>query len=183
MSELQTQFRTKMVPALMKELSLTNALAAPRVVKVVLNAGVGKAQTDKTVIDNVTSTFQRISGQQPIQTKAKKSISNFKIRQGMVVGIKVTLRGKRMYDFLEKLVKITLPSMRDFHGLETNKGFDGHGNYLLGIREHIFFPEIRSDEVEKLHGLEVVINTSAKTDQECLALLRSLGFPFKKLKV
>lgn len=179
MSQLQAQFKDKLAPQLMKDLGLDNAMAVPRVRKVVLNVGLGKSLTDKSFIDVAVDTLTRISGQKPVLTKAKKSISNFKIREGMVVGAKVTLRGERMYDFLERLVKLTLPNIRDFQGLNPKKGFDGNGNYILGIREHIAFPEIKSDEVEKLHGLEVSINTTAENDEQCLALLKSLGFPFK----
>jgi len=178
MSHLETQFKTKLAPQLMKDLALTNLMAVPKVNKVVLNVGLGKSLTDKSVIEVAIDTLTRISGQKPVLTKAKKSISNFKIREGMVVGAKVTLRGSRMYDFLDRLVKLTLPNIRDFHGLKSTKGFDGHGNYVLGITEHIAFPEIKSDEVERLHGLEIAINTTAKNDEQCLKLLKSLGFPF-----
>ena len=159
---------------------MKNIHAAPSIKKVVLNVGLSKALNDKSFIEVATKTLERITGQKPVLTKAKKSISNFKIREGMVVGAMVTLRGPKMYDFLFKLVNVAFPRIRDFHGLEGKKGFDRNGNYIDGFREHIVFPEIRSDEIEKLHGLEVAISTTAMNDAECRLLLTSLGFPFKK---
>jgi len=180
MAELKQHYQSKVVPALMKELGLKNPYAVPALHKVVLNIGLGRSLTDKTFVETATSTLQRITGQKPVLTKAKKSISNFKIREGMVVGAKVTLRGPRMYDFIDKLVNIAFPRVRDFHGLDKQKGFDGRGNYVIGFKEHIVFPEIKSDEVEKLHGLEIAVNTSARDDKSCRALLIALGFPFKR---
>ncbi len=179
MSDLKKKFDTVAAPKLMKELGIDNVMALPKLRKVVLNVGLSKSLSDKTFTDVAVATLIKISGQKPTLQKAKKSISNFKIRQGMIVGAKVTLRGQRMYDFIEKLVDFTIPNMRDFHGLDPKTGFDNNGNYILGIRENIIFPEIRSDEVEKVHGLEAAINTTAKDNKECLALLKSLGFPFK----
>lgn len=175
---LREYYFKKTVPDLKKQFGYSNDLQVPRLEKVVLNAGLSKGLKDATFLDTVESTLARISGQRPIKTKAKKSISNFKIRQGMVIGMKVTLRGQRMYDFIEKLVKVTLPRVRDFRGLDW-KILDKEGNLNLGIREHISFPEIRSDEIEKLHGLEVAIVSTAKTPREAKALFLSLGFPFK----
>jgi large subunit ribosomal protein L5 len=178
MTSLLKQYQTTIAPALQTDLGLKNINAVPKIKKVVLNIGLSKSLTDKSFTEVAVNTLQRISGQKPILTKAKTSISNFKIREGMVVGATVTLRGAKMYDFIEKLVNITFPRIRDFHGLEPHKGFDGHGNFSVGFREHIVFPEIKSDEIEKIHGLEVALNTTAKTDAQALALLRAFGFPF-----
>jgi large subunit ribosomal protein L5 len=147
--------------------------------KVILNAGLSKGLKDASFVDIIEDSLRRISGQKPVKTKAKKSISNFKIRQGMIIGMKVTLRGKRMYDFLDKLINITLPRIRDFRGLD-DKAVDKTGNMTIGLKEHIAFPEIGSDEIEKIHGLEIVINTTAKNKEEGYELFKALGFPFKK---
>ena len=173
-------YKTDAVPVMMKERGYANRLAVPKISKVVLNIGLSKALQDKKYIDIAVSTLTRITGQKPVLTKAKKSISNFKIREGMVVGAMVTLRGERMYDFLEKLINVAFARIRDFHGLDPKKGFDKNGNYTVGFREHIVFPEIGSDEVEHIHGLEVTINTTAKNRDEAFHLLHLLGFPFKK---
>jgi len=175
---LKEYYTKKAVPELIKKFGYKNSMQVPKLEKVVLNAGLSKGLKDATYLDTVESTLTRISGQRPIKTKAKKSISNFKIRQGMVIGMKVTLRGQRMYDFVEKLVKITLPRVRDFRGLDW-KLLDKTGNLNIGISEHISFPEIRSDEIEKLHGLEAAIVTTAKSVEEAKALFLALGFPFK----
>jgi len=182
MNKLAIKYNKELKAKLGKELGLTNLMAVPKVNKVVINIGLGKAAQDKQWIEIAKSILERISGQKPVEAKAKKSISNFKIRQGMVVGSRVTLRGNRMYDFLDKLINSTIPRFRDFYGLENKKGFDGNGNYTLGFKEHIVFPEIGMDDVEKVHGLELTIVTSAKNDKEALALLKTLGFPFKKDK-
>ncbi|MBI4281541.1 50S ribosomal protein L5 [Candidatus Uhrbacteria bacterium] len=166
------------LPKLQKDLAIQNVLSAPRIMKVVVNAGVGKHFREDKDIDNVEKTLIRITGQKPIRAKAKKSISSFKVREGMVVGLVVTLRGKRMYDFVEKLVHTTLPRIRDFRGLE-QKNVDTHGNCTIGFREHMAFPEIRSDEIERIHGLEVTLVTNAGTHARGLALFKALGFPFK----
>ena len=179
-NKLIDKYKKELRAKLKDELGLKNIMAVPKVEKVVLNIGIGKATQDKQWIELASSILERISGQKPVLTKARKSISNFKLRQGMVVGAKVTLRGQRMYDFLERLINVALPRLRDFYGLDLKKGFDHHGNYTLGFKEHIIFPEIGMDDVERIHGLEVTIATSAKNDQETLALLRALGFPFKK---
>jgi len=178
---LQESFKKKIVPELKKGFGFKNELQVPRLVKVVLNVGLGKGLKDAAFIDNVESTLQRITGQKPLKTKAKKSISNFKIRQGMVIGLKVTLRGKRMYDFVEKLIMATLPRVRDFRGL-TLKNLDKKGNLNIGFKEHLAFPEIKADEIEKVHGLEIAIVTTAKTREEGQALFTALGFPFKETK-
>ena len=182
MSRLADKYKKKLRGELQKTLGLSNIMAVPKVEKVVLNIGIGKATQDKKWIELATSILERITGQKPVTTKAKKSISNFKVREGMVVGTKVTLRGEKMYDFLDKLVNVTFPRFRDFFGLELKKGFDGHGNYTIGLKEHIVFPEIGMDDVESTHGLEISVNTSAKNDKEALELLKVLGFPFKKSK-
>lgn len=176
---LHEVYQKQIVPKLKEELGYTNAMAVPKIEKVVINAGLGRGLKDSAFIETVESTLTRITGQKPIKTKAKKSISNFKIREGMVIGMKVTLRGKRMWDFIEKLIKITLPRVRDFRGL-TIKAIDSKGNLNIGIKEHIAFPEIKADEIEKLHGLEIAVITTSKTKKEGKALLEFLGIPFKK---
>lgn len=176
---LKEFYQKKVVQILKQEFGFKNDFQVPKVEKVVINAGLGKGLKDATFIDNVESTLTRIAGQKPLKTKAKKSISNFKIRQGMVIGLKSTLRGKRMYDFIEKLIKITLPRVRDFRGLPL-ESIDKKGNLNIGIKEHIAFPEIKADEIERLHGLEIAIVTSAKNKEEGAALFKALGFPFKK---
>ncbi|OGY90397.1 MAG: 50S ribosomal protein L5 [Candidatus Komeilibacteria bacterium RIFCSPLOWO2_01_FULL_52_15] len=182
MTRLRKEYNEKIAPRLSKELKRSNILAVPHLKKIVLNVGLSKSLQDKKYVDVAVATLTRITGQKPVLTKAKKSISNFKIREGMVVGAMVTLRRDRMYDFLDKLVHVALPRMRDFHGLDPKKGFDDNGNYSLGFREHIVFPEIRSDEIESVHGLEIAIATTAKNKQETRALLDGFGFPFKKEK-
>lgn len=179
MKRLREQYKEEIVPALRKQFSYPNDMAVPRVSKISLNVGVGKAIKDEKYLDTVESTLTRISGQKPLKTKARKSISAFKIREGMTVGMRVTLRGQRMYDFLEKLVNITLPRLRDFQGIDP-KSIDPQGNLTIGFKEHIAFPEIRSDEVERIHGLEVTITTTAATKEEGKAFLTQLGIPFKK---
>jgi large subunit ribosomal protein L5 len=182
MKGLVGQYKKELRAKIQKELGLSNVMSVPRVEKIVLNIGLGRARQNKEWLDIGQSILTRITGQRPIMIKARKSISNFKIRQGMVVGAKVTLRGARMYDFLEKLINITFPRLRDFHGLDPKKGFDGHGNYILGVKEHIVFPEIGMEDVDKIHGLEVCITTTAKDDNQARSLLGNLGFPFKKSK-
>lgn len=179
MQRLQEIYKKEIVPALKQKLNKKNDLSIPKVDKVILNAGLSKGLKDAAFIDIIEDSLRRISGQKPVKTKAKKSISNFKIRQGMVVGMKVTLRGKRMYDFLDKLINIALPRIRDFRGLD-EKAIDRNGNMTIGLKEHIAFPEIGSDEIEKIHGLEIVINTTAKNKEEGYELFKALGFPFKK---
>lgn len=175
---LLQRYRTKVVPALEAELHVQNPHAVPAITKIVLNAGFGDSVKDPKLQEAVVSTLTRITGQKPVLTKAKKSISAFKIRQGMVIGAKVTLRGTRMYEFLDKLINVALPRVRDFRGIPPH-AFDKQGNYTLGFKEHLAFPEIRSDEVEKIHGLEVVMATTAKDAIAGRALLHALGFPFR----
>ncbi|TAN34068.1 50S ribosomal protein L5 [Patescibacteria group bacterium] len=166
-------------PALMKQFGFKNPMQAPKATKVVVNSGFGRFVKEPHFAENVAATIAKITGQKPVLTKAKKSISNFKIREGMAIGAKATLRGPRMYYFLEKLVNITLPRVRDFRGL-SDKGFDAHGNFTLGFKENLAFPEVRAEEVDKMHGLEITVATSAKNKEQGKALLISLGFPFVK---
>lgn len=172
-------FQKKIVPELQQKLGFSNRWRVPRVAKAVINAGVGRFVKEAGFIDNVEKTLARISGQKPVRTKSKKSISNFKIREGQEIGVMVTLRGPRLYDFLEKLVKVTLPRVRDFHGL-SEKSFDGQGNYTLGFKENVAFPEVKAEEIEKVHGLQIIISTTAKNRDEGKALLAALGFPLTK---
>lgn len=176
---LKEYYQKHVVPELKKELGYKNDFQVPKLEKVVLNVGLGKGLKDSNFMETVESTLTRITGQKPVKTKAKKSISNFKIREGMVIGMKVTLRDKKMYDFIEKLIKITLPRVRDFRGLALTS-IDKEGNLNIGIREHISFPEIKADEIEKLHGLELSVVSSAKNKKEGELLFKALGFPFKK---
>lgn len=182
MNKLAEKYNKTVRAELLKELGLKNTMAVPRVEKVVLNIGLGKAINDKQWVEIALSILQRISGQKAVTTKARKSISNFKIREGMVVGAKVTLHGQRMYDFLDKMINSTIPRFRDFYGLDPKKGFDKNGNYIMGLKEHIVFPEIGMEDVEKVHGLEIAIKTTATDKKGALALLTALGFPFKKNK-
>lgn len=174
---LREKYQKTVVPSLKAQFGYKNDLAAPKILKVIVAVGIGKSKDDPKFAEGAEGTLLRITGQKPLTTLAHKSISAFKVREGMKVGLKVTLRGKRMWDFLSKLVTITLPRVRDFRGL-SDKGFDRQGNFNIGFKEHLVFPEIKSDEVEKLHGLEVAIATSAKNKEEGLALLKQLGFPF-----
>ncbi|MFA6588063.1 MAG: 50S ribosomal protein L5 [Patescibacteria group bacterium] len=176
---LLEKYRKEIAPKLAKDLGLENINAVPKISKIILNSGFGNGIKDPKLQEAVVSTLTRISGQKPILTKSKKSISAFKIRSGMAIGAMVTLRGKRMYDFLDKLVNVALPRIRDFRGLSTS-AFDKQGNYALGFKEHLAFPEIRSDEVEKIHGLEVIFSTTAKDPLAGKALLEALGFPFRE---
>lgn len=180
MNRLQEKYTKEVLPKLKEQFGITNTLACPRIEKIVINAGLGKSvEGDSSYIDAAVDVLARITGQKPVKTLARKSISNFKIREGMVVGTKVTLRGEQMYAFLDKLINVALPRVRDFRGL-SNKSFDGKGNYSIGFNEHIVFPEISSDEVEKIVGLEINIVTTATTDEHGRALLKDMGIPFAK---
>lgn len=179
MSDLKEKYTKEVVPALKEEFGYANVMQVPKVTKVTVNAGISQSLQDASWRDMVVDTFTKITGQKPVLTKAKKSISSFKVREGMIVGVKTTLRGKLMYDFLEKFVGVALPRVRDFRGLNP-KSFDRNGNVTIGLNEHLVFPEIDLDAVTKVHGLEVVVTTTAKTPKEGLALLRAMGFPFKK---
>ncbi len=176
---MRTKYKKEAVPKLQKKFGYKNVHQVPRLVKVVVNVGYGRMVKEAALVENVENTLRAITGQKPVHNKSKKSISNFKIREGQNIGASVTLRGKRMFDFIDKLVNITLPRVRDFRGIDLHS-FDKQGNYSIGFKEHIAFPEIKSDAVDKLHGLQVVINTTAKNKEEGGALLESLGFPFKK---
>lgn len=166
-------------PEMKKAFNYKSFAGSPRFTKVVVNAGFGKLLKDSKIQETVSSTLERITGQKPVFTKARKSISNFKVREGQIIGAKVTLRGARMYDFLDKLINITLPRMRDFRGL-SEKSFDCRGNFAIGFKEYVAFPEIRSDEIERLHGLEVAVTTDAKTPEEAKKLFRLAGLPLQK---
>jgi len=179
MSTLQSQYKEKIVPALMDELKFKSIMEVPRITKITLNMGVGDAVADKKVIQNAVADLEKISGQKPIVTISKKSIAGFKIRDDMPIGCKVTLRNERMYDFIERLVYIAIPRIRDFRGLSA-KSFDGRGNYSIGVTEQIIFPEIDYDKIDKLRGLDIAITTSAKNDDEGRALLSAFNFPIKK---
>jgi large subunit ribosomal protein L5 len=178
-TSFQSRIEKEVVPALKKELNLKNNMAVPRFVKVVINVGLKQGLKDPKFIDAAERTLNRIAGQKPVRALAKKSISNFKIRQGMVVGMMVTMRGRRMYDFINKLIDVTLPRVRDFRGLSP-KSVDQHGNMAIGFREFIAFPEIRPEDTDYMHGLELAIVTTAGTKARGLALLRAAGFPLKE---
>lgn len=177
--KLFEKYQKEVAPALAKEFGYKNKMAIPKIAKVSINVGVGRMTKDKAFIDAVVSTLTRISGQKPVLTKARKSISAFKVREGNIVGVAVTLRGKRMYDFLDKLINITFPRVRDFRGIE-ERIVDRTGNASIGFKEHLPFPEVKADEVDSVHGLEINISTTAKSKAEGLALLQHLGFPFNK---
>jgi large subunit ribosomal protein L5 len=176
-SVLKARYDEEIVPALRSRFGYRNPMEVPRIVKVVINMGVGDAVQNPKLLEAAAQDLAAITGQKPLVTRAKKSIASFKVRQGMAIGLKVTLRGQRMYDFLEKLFYVALPRVRDFRGVST-RGFDGRGNYTLGIREQIIFPEIEYDKVEKVRGMDVTIVTSARTDEEARELLSRLGMPF-----
>ncbi|MBI1734348.1 MAG: 50S ribosomal protein L5 [Candidatus Rokubacteria bacterium] len=176
---LRARFREVVVPALVKERGYTNVWQAPRLEKVVINMGVGEGRDNAKILDFATADLQAIAGQKPVVTKAKKSIANFKLREGVPIGAKVTLRGARMYEFLDRLMNVALPRVRDFKGVPP-KGFDGRGNYALGLREQLIFPEIVYDKIDKIRGMDIIIVTTARTDEEAKALLTHLGMPFRE---
>ena len=178
MMPLKEHYKTKVVSELKGKLGLESIMAVPKVTKVTLNMGVGEAMNDKKLLERAVEDMTLIAGQKPLVTKARKSVANFKIRDGMPIGCKVTLRGDRMYEFLDRLIGIAIPRERDFRGLET-KSFDGRGNYSMGIKEHIIFPEIDYDKVDKIRGMDICISTSAIDDESGEALLRAMKFPFK----
>lgn len=179
MQQLKQKYNEQVRPQLMQQFGYASVMAVPRIEKIVVNEGLGSSKEDSKAIDKAARELALITLQKPIITKAKKSISNFKLRQGMPVGIKVTLRNERMYVFLEKLINIGLPRIRDFRGINPN-AFDGRGNYNLGIREQLIFPEITYDMVDKVRGMDITIVTTAKTDEEARALLQAMGLPFRK---
>ncbi len=178
MSRLQTYYKETLMPQLMEELKLSNVMEVPKITKITLNMGVGEAVTDKKVMANATADLAVISGQKPIVINSRKSVASFKIRDGWPVGCKVTLRRERMYEFMDRLVNISIPRIRDFRGLN-RKSFDGRGNYSFGITEQIMFPEIDFDKIDTIRGMDITITTNAKNDAEGLALLQAFNFPFK----
>ena len=178
MAKLHDTYKDSVVPELMKKFGYTSVMQVPRLEKITLNMGLGEALADKKVLEAATTDMQAIAGQKPVVTRARKSVAGFKIREGYPIGAKVTLRGERMWDFLERLITIALPRVRDFRGLNP-KSFDGRGNYSMGVREQIIFPEIDFDKVDKVRGLDITITTSAGSNEEGHALLAAFNFPFK----
>ena len=176
---LQEKYRNEVVAALTERMGYKNIMQVPKLEKICLNQGIGEATTDKKLVDVASEEITRITGQKAVATLSKKDISNFKLRKAMPVGVRVTLRGERMYEFLDRLVSTALPAVRDFHGINP-KGFDGRGNYNLGIKEQIIFPEIFIDQVNKITGMDITFVTSAATDKEAFELLKEFGLPFKK---
>ena len=176
---LKETFNKELLPQLQEKLGIANVMAVPKLTKVVINMGVGEALTDKKHLESAVNDLESIAGQKAVVTKAKKSVASFKLREGWPVGCKVTLRGDRMYDFIERLVNVAIPRERDFRGLNP-KSFDGQGNYSMGIKEQIIFPEINYDNIDKIRGMDICINTSANNKEDAKALLEVLNFPFKK---
>lgn len=179
MATLKERYNSELAPRLQEELGLKNVMEIPRITKITLNMGVGEAVGDKKVLENAVADMEKISGQKPIITLARKSIAGFKIRDGWPIGCKVTLRSERMYEFLDRLINIAIPRQRDFRGISP-KAFDGRGNFSMGITEQIVFPEINYDKIDKVRGLDIAISTTAKTDDEGRALLRAFNFPFRE---
>jgi large subunit ribosomal protein L5 len=178
MVRLQAQYREKIVPELVKKFGYASVMQVPRITKITLNMGVGEAVADKKNIETSVGDLTKIAGQKPVVTKARKAIANFKIREGLAIGCMVTLRGQRMYEFLDRLVTIAFPRVRDFRGV-SGRAFDGRGNYNVGLKEQIIFPEIEYDKIDKLRGMNISITTTAKTDEEAKALLAAFRFPFR----
>lgn len=179
MSRQIERYKTEIIPAMRERFGYANVMAVPRLDKVVVNMGVGNAREDKTRLEQGQRDLAAITGQAPIVTKARRSVAQFKIREGYIVGLKVTLRGRRMYEFLDRLISIAIPRLRDFRGLST-RSFDSHGNYSLGIGEQLVFPEVKVDDVEVVQGMDITICTTARTDEEALELLRQFGMPFRR---
>ncbi len=179
MAKLHDFYKDTVIAELTKQFGYNSVMQVPRIEKITLNMGVGEAITDKKVLEHATNDLTAISGQKPMITKARKSVAGFKIREGYPIGAKVTLRGERMWEFLERLISISIPRIRDFRGLNP-KSFDGRGNYSMGVREQIIFPEIDYDKIDKIRGMDITITTSAKSDEEGHALLAAFNFPFKK---
>jgi large subunit ribosomal protein L5 len=176
---MKDKYQKEVVPSLLKTFNYQNVMQVPRLEKVVVNMGVGQSIQDSKLLDNAVKDMATITGQKPLITKAKKSISNFKLREGMKIGCKVTLRGTMMYEFLDRLFNVTLPRVRDFGGISPNS-FDGRGNFAMGLKEQIVFPEIDYDKIDRVRGMDVIIVTTAKTDEEARALLKALGMPFRE---
>ena len=179
MSRLQTYYKETVVPQLQKDLKLENVMEVPKITKITLNMGVGEAVGDKKVMERAVGDMTAIAGQKPIVNLARKSVASFKIRDGWPVGCKVTLRRERMYEFLDRLVNVSIPRIRDFRGLN-RKSFDGRGNYSMGVKEQIMFPEIDYDQIDTIRGMDITITTTAKNDEEALALLKAFNFPFRE---
>ena len=179
MAKLHEVYKDKVVAELQEKFGFSSVMQVPQIEKITLNIGVGEALADKKILDNAVADLEAISGQKPLITKARKSVAGFKVREGYPIGCKVTLRGERMWDFFERLVSIAIPRIRDFRGVSA-KSFDGRGNYSMGVREQIIFPEIDYDKVDRVRGMDITITTSAKSDEEGRALLEAFNFPFKK---
>ena len=179
MNRLKTMYNDEIVDAMIKKFGYKNVMQVPKLDKIVINMGVGEAKENAKVLESAVKDLEIITGQKAVTTKAKKSVANFKIREGMAIGCKVTLRGEKMYDFLDRLVNLALPRVRDFRGVKANS-FDGRGNYTMGIKEQLIFPEIEYDKVDKIRGMDIVFVTTAKTDEEARELLRLFGMPFAK---
>jgi len=179
MARLHKHYREHVIPELKKTLGLANPMQVPRITKITVNMGVGEAVADKKIMDNAVGDLTKITGQKPIVTKARKSVATFKVRTGQQIGCKVTLRGARMYEFLDRLINIAIPRIRDFRGLST-RSFDGQGNYSLGVREQIIFPEIAYDAIDQVRGMDITITTNAKDDKHGRALLEAFNFPFRR---
>lgn len=179
MSRLKEKYKGEIIPALGEKFNYTSVMQTPKIEKIIINMGVGDAVANSKALDNAVEELTQIAGQKPVVTRAKKSIAGFRLREGMPIGCKVTLRGARMYEFFDKLVSVSLPRVRDFRGVST-KSFDGRGNYTLGIKEQLIFPEIDYDQVTKVRGMDIVIVTTANTDEEARELLTQFGMPFKK---
>ena len=178
-NKMQTKYSEEVVPALQKAFNYENVMQIPKIQKVVLNVGMGEAMGNSKILDAAVTDVTTITGQKPVQTKARKSIANFKLREGVVIGVKVTLRGYKMWSFLDRLMNVALPRVRDFRGVSAD-AFDGRGNYTLGLKDQLIFPEIEYDKIDKLRGMEITIVTTAKNDEESREMLRSLGMPFRK---
>ena len=178
MARLQQYYREKVVAQLRKDLGIINAMEVPKIVKITVNMGVGEAVADKKVIDAAVTDLTKITGQKPVVCQARKSIASFKVREGLAIGCKVTLRGARMYEFLDRLISVAMPRIRDFRGVSP-RSFDGRGNYNMGVKEQIIFPEIDFDAVDAMRGMDIAVTTTAKTNEEAKALLEAFGFPFR----
>ena len=179
MARLKDYYNQEVAPAMMKKFSYKSVMQIPKLEKIVINVGAGEAKENSKVIDAITTDISAITGQKPTVCKAKKSVANFKLRAGMIIGVKVTLRGEKMYEFLDRLFNVALPRVRDFRGINANS-FDGRGNYNMGIKEQLIFPEIEYDKIDKVRGMDVIMVTTAKTDEEARELLRFFNMPFKK---
>lgn len=178
-ARLKETYKSEVAPALMKKFEYKSVMQIPKLDKIVLNVGCGEARENSKVVDAIVSDLAQITGQRPIVCKAKKSVANFKLREGMPIGVKVTLRGDRMYEFLDRLINIALPRVRDFRGI-SDQSFDGRGNYAFGVKEQLIFPEVDYEKIDRIRGMDIIVVTTAKTDEEARELLRQFGMPFKK---